>query len=116
MSLTLRIFLIVLMMLFIIMVIHKVKNKNISMRYAVLWIVISIGLIFIVIFPQIVIWLSKQLGFKVTSNMIFLIGFFLQSYLLFNVTITMSKQREYIKEAIQEISILKGNDNNEKRN
>lgn len=116
MNVTLRFFLISLMILFIILVIHKIKIKKISMRYAVLWILISIVLIVCAAIPQIIIWISKQLGFKAASNMIFLLGFFAISYLLFSITLTMSKQKEYIKELIQEVSILKRNENkNEER-
>lgn len=77
------------------------------MRYASLWFVILIALIIASIFPNILIWLAHKIGFEATSNMVFLLGFFVLSYLIFILTINLSKQNEKIKNLVQEVSILK---------
>ena len=116
MNLTIRIFLIILLILFAIIIIKKIKNKHISMRYASIWLIVIFALIIISIFPNIVFSIAKLLHFEAASNMVFLLGFFLLSYISFSLTLTLSKQNEEIKELIQEISILKKKvDEDEKR-
>lgn len=107
MNLTLRIFLIILLIIQLILIVHHVKYKKISMKYANLWIIVIICLILVCIFPSLVMILSQYLGFEVPSNMVFLIGFFVLSYICFTLSISISLQNIRIKNLVQEISILK---------
>lgn len=107
MNITLRMFLILLLIVQTILIIHKIKSKKISMKYGSLWLIVIILLIIVTIFPSIIINISKLLGFEAASNMVFLIGFFALSYINFTLSISISIQNEKIKNLIQEISLLK---------
>lgn len=116
MNITLRIFLIVLLIVQVILIIHKIKSKKISMKYGSLWLIVFMLLIIVSIFPTIIINISKLLGFEAASNMVFLIGFFVLSYINFTLSISISIQNEKIKNLIQEVSLLKEKDKkNEER-
>ena len=78
-----------------------------SMRYGSFWIFLLILMSIAVIFPNILISISDYFGFEVASNMIFLVGFFFLFYIIFILTISLSKQKDQIKSLIQEVSILK---------
>ena len=64
-----------------------------SMRYVTVWIFILILLFIFAIFPNILIVISNFFGFEATSSMIFLIGYFLLFYLVFNQSIEISKHK-----------------------
>ena len=72
MNITLRIFLIILLLAFLALVFLQINKKKISMRYASLWIIIIFLLIIVTIFPGIIIKMADLLGFETTSNMVFL--------------------------------------------
>ena len=89
------------------LIVNTVRKKQISMKYASLWIILILAMCVVVIFPTIVMYLSKIMGFETTSNMVLLLGFFFSFYMIYIHTISISIQNEKIKLLIQEISILK---------
>lgn len=107
MNITLKIFLVVILLLLAYLIIHKINKQDISMRYSCVWLIMIFILIILAIFPQIAMWLANILGFEKSSNMIFLIAIIVLFYISFLHTITVSKQNEKIKDLVQEISILK---------
>ena len=110
MNLTLRIFILILLFTFLVLIIKKVNQKGISVRYASLWIVVILLLMLVDLFPNVILHLASLLGFETASNMFFLLGFFVLAYMVFSITIALSKQNEKIKTLIQELSLLKDND------
>lgn len=106
MKLSLRIFLIILLLIQMFLIIHRIKSKKISMKYASLWILVIFLLILASIFPSIIINLSKLFGFEASSNMVFLLGFFVMFYIAFILSISISKQNEKVKCLIQELALL----------
>lgn len=116
MELALKCFLFILLILQLILIVHTIKSRKMSMRYGSFWVFILILMSIAVLFPNIFITISNFFGFEVASNMIFLIGFFFLFYLIFILTISLSKQNAIIKNLTQEISILKERVNkNEKK-
>lgn len=107
MSAILKIFLIIILLFQLVIVVNTVRKKQISMKYASLWIVLIVLMCIIALFPEIVMFMSDLMGFEKTSNMVFLLGFFFSFYMIYIHTISISVQNEKIKLLIQEISILK---------
>lgn len=117
MNLSLKLFLLLIIFLQLVLIIHTIKSRRMSMRYGSFWIFILLIMVIAVIFPNMFITISNFFGFEVASNMIFLIGFFFLFYLIFILTMSLSKQNLIIKNLTQEISILKErvNSNEKKR-
>ncbi len=107
MNLSLKIFLFFILLLQFILIIYTIKSRKISMRYGSFWIFILVLMCIAIIFPNIFINISSLFGFETTSNMLFLFGFFFLFYIIFILTISLSKQQAIIKILIQELSILK---------
>lgn len=115
MNISLKIFLFIVLIIQLMLIINTLKLRKMSMRYGSLWMFILILMAIAIIFPNIFTKMSMFFGFETTSNMIFLIGFFFLFYIIFVLTMSLSKQQSTIKALIQEISILKSklnNDNN----
>lgn len=116
MNISIKLFLFFLILLQLLLIIHTLKSRKMSMRYGSFWIFILILMSIAVVFPNIFIKLSGFFGFEAASNMIFLIGFFFLFYIIFILTMSLSKQHSTIKNLTQEISILKERVNkNEKK-
>ena len=117
MSTILKIFLIIILLFQLFLIVNTVRKKQISMKFASLWIVLILLMCVIALFPQIVMFLSDLMGFEKTSNMVLLLGFFFSFYMIYIHTISISVQNEKIKLLIQEISILKEKlEDNQKNN
>ena len=111
MNLTLKLFLIILLLFQFILIVRVVKLKKLSMKYGSFWIFLLILMLIVVIFPELIISLSKLFGFEASSNMVFLLGFFFLFYVIFILTISISIQNNKIKLLIEEVSILKEKEN-----
>ena len=107
MSPSLKIFLFLFLLIQLFLILKTIKIKKMTIRYGSFWIFIIVLLGVAIVFPNIFITLSNFFGFETTSNMIFLIGFFFLFYLIFILTISLSKQHSVIKILVQEVSILK---------
>lgn len=116
MSITLQVVLIIMTVLLFITLTRNVKKGKLRTDYALGWIVCSISLIIISIFPQIVYFCARIVGVMSASNMIFAIIIFLLIILVYILFSKVSLLEERQKNLIQEIGILKeSNDLDNKR-
>ena len=71
MSLTLQILLIIFTVLFFIVLVKNVKKGKLRTDYALAWILCSIALIILSIFPQIAFFVARLIGVISTANIVF---------------------------------------------
>ena len=116
MNINLKIFLITICILYLFFIYVKAFKKELDYRNAFAWMGIIILLMILCIFDKILLPLKALLGFEVTSNMIFLIGFIIISLLLLSLSIKVNKQNDKIRKLTQELAILKKDSKNEKTN
>ena len=116
MNINLKIFLVIVCLFFIVYIYLKVLNKKLDHKSALLLIPMLLILMILCIFDNILNPIKEFLGFEVTSNMIFFLGFIFVSILLLNVSIKLNKQNEKIIKLTQEIAILKKDSKHEKDN
>ena len=107
MPLLLRIVLIIITLIYVFIVIKSIRKNRLQVSFTGFWIVTVILLIIALISPDLVRNISKLLGFEVTANMVFFVTIFVAFYLIFNLTISLSKECKKNISLIQEISILK---------
>ena len=92
--------------LFIIIAIALKKN-TISIKSSIAWLLLPIVFLCMAIFPAPLAAFSSWLGFETLANFIFLITIALLIVVCFFLTVTVSHQQVQITKLIQEISILK---------
>ena len=107
MSLTLRIALIVITLIYMFLILKSIRIKKISVSFSIFWLITGVALIICVLVPQMIAWISNKLGFATPSNMIFCITIFMAFYMIFNLTIIISKENKKNILLVQEISLLK---------
>lgn len=107
MSLTLQILLIIFAVLFFIILVKNVKKGKLRTDYALAWILWSIALIILSVFPQIAFFAARIIGVISTANMVFAAIIFMLIILVYVLFNKVSMLEEKQKNLIQEIAILK---------
>lgn len=107
MPLLLRIEMIVLAVVFLLIVIKAVNRKKLWLQYSLVWIIISVLMLVVAIFPGIATWMASIMQIETTSNLIYLLAIFALLILTFSLTIIVSKQSQRIKNIVQMVSIEK---------
>lgn len=106
MSVTLRIALCIVSIIYLLIIVKSIKSQKLQLSFSIFWIFIAGIMLFAIAFPNLIEIFAVWLGFELTSNMVFFITIFVAFYLIFNLTIKVSKDNSKIRELIQEISML----------
>ena len=107
MQASLKIALIIVVLIYIFCILKAVKRKKMRINYLIFWFITAVILIIALLIPNLVENISNLLGFGVPINMIFSIAVFIILYLIFDLTILISKEQNKNVLLIQEISMLK---------
>ena len=105
MPMPLRIMLISIALLFLIISLLSVNRKRLQMHYSLIWIMVSIGMILLAVFPGILTWLMPILGIEIPANFVFLVGLFVLLVISFSLTVIVSKQSLKIRRLTQIFAI-----------
>ena len=105
MSIYLRIILVVIYMLSMLNILKRVRKSKLQIEYSIFWIVFSILLILVAVFPQPMFVLAQILGIQSPANMVFLFVIFILLIKLFNMTIEVSQLQYKQQELVQKIAL-----------
>ena len=106
MSLTLQLLLIIVTVVFFIILVKNVKKGKLRTDYALAWILCSITLIILSIFPQIAFLIARLIGVISTANMVFAAIIFMLIILVYILFNKVSMLEEKQKNLIQYVAIL----------
>ena len=106
MSLTLQITLILMSILLFLILIRSVKKGKLRSDYALVWLLSSIALIIVAIFPQIAYFAADFIGVISTANMVFAFIILLLIIVVYTLFVRVSTLEEKQKNLIQHIAIL----------
>lgn len=107
MQISLNLVLIVITLIYIFLILKSIRKKKLQMSFSLFWLITGILLIIALLIPNLVENISKTLGFEVPSNMVFCLTIFVSFYLIFNLTVALSKENKKNTLLVQEVSILK---------
>lgn len=107
MQISLNLVLIAITLIYIFLILKSIRNKKLQISFSVFWLITGILLIIALLIPNLVENIACLLGFEVPANMIFCLTIFVSFYLIFNLTIAISKENKKNTLLIQEVSILK---------
>ncbi len=99
--------LIIFALIFILYVWHRVIKRNLSIKYALLWLVFCIAMVIAILIPDVLKIICDFIGINTVSNFIFLIGFGILLFITFVLTEIVSTQKAKITALAQEIAIMK---------
>lgn len=89
----------------LIYIIRKIRKHKLNIDDSIIWIIWSLFLLIISVFPQLSSNVSKTLGFQSTSNFILTLFTFFSYIILFFQNIQISLLKEKNKELTQKISL-----------
>lgn len=105
MKLKFRIILAVFLLLGIIYVVNKIRRRELDLKYAITWILLSVVILIIVAVPGMLNWMTVALGIYDAMNMVFFLGFIFCILIIFSLTIALSRQAERIRKLTQQVAL-----------
>ena len=105
MSIYIRVLLIIGAVLMLAFMLKKIRQSKLKIEYIIFWLVFSTLLVFMGIFPQVVSWISRTLGFQAPINLVFLLVIFVLIIKLFYNTLQISALESKVDNLAQQIAI-----------
>lgn len=90
MSIILRIFLIISVVIFLTVIIHYLVKKKLNLKYSLTWLAAGIGMLILSIFPGIVERVGSLVGIATPVNTVFLFAGMFMLLIIFTLTIIVS--------------------------
>lgn len=106
MPINLKIFLIIIVLFFLVLIIDNIKKQRLLLKYSLLWMFSAFIMIMCVLFPSILSLICKILNIELISNLVFLVGILILLILTFTLTIIVSEQKKKIIILTEEIANL----------
>ncbi|WP_270600604.1 DUF2304 domain-containing protein [Faecalicoccus pleomorphus] len=114
MALNLRLAILTIAIILTLVIIKILKKDLIPIKYSLLWWLSIIVLLFLVCFPNVLVFFANLVGFQTISNMVSGILFVILIFITISLTVIVSSQKRKINLLFQEISILKADLNAKK--
>lgn len=83
-----------------------VKRRTISLRYALPWTLLAIGVTVLTCFPVLTERLTNLLGVSLPVNMIFFMGFCFSLVIIFSLSLAVSRLSKRVKDLAQHQALL----------
>jgi len=83
------------------------RRRVLREKYAIVWLLMGLTLIFGAFFPNFVNEISKLLGFQVLSNFILFVFALINLLVLMQLTLSVGKSENQIQTLAEEIALLK---------
>ena len=107
MSLKLRIVLLIFSIIWLLGILLLVKQKRINIKNSLIWFAAGLVILLIAIIPFFLESIAKLFGFLTIANLVIGIFITLLSIITLSLTIIVTKQKEQIRNLVQEVSLLK---------
>ena len=103
----LQIILVITSIITFIVIINLIRKYNLELRYSLLWLFFCIVNVILAAFSKIAIMIAGLLSIKEPVNAIFLLSFIFQFFLIFSLTLTISRISNKFTQLVQEVGLLK---------
>ena len=92
--------------LFSIMIVYFLRKNVLNLKYSLLWILSCFVMVAMLLFPEIMEYITKLTGIHSIINSIFVISIFFILLILLSVTLIVSKLKEQNKRLAQTCALL----------
>ena len=103
---TLRISLIIAIVAYFVIILWLLKDKKLSLKYTLLWILAGAVMAILVIFPSLLTWLSNLVGIQSSMNGLFIFCIAFVIMILMSLTSIVTRLNRKVRVLSQEIAIL----------
>lgn len=102
-----NVYFIILSVIIIIYIIHSVRKGHLSIKASFVWILASIVMLLLSIFPYSIDWLARSLGIEYPPTLLLTMCIVVLLIQNFNISNKIAKLQERVTDLAQEVSILK---------
>lgn len=111
MTLHQRIFALIIGIGILVAIIEMVRRRKLGEEYSFLWLIIGIGIVVLVLWEDLLEWLTHLVGAVAQTTTIFIFGFVIVILMNLHYSVKITKLSRQVKELAQQIAILKTNGN-----
>jgi len=76
-------------------------------KYAVLWLLVTAFALLFTIFPNVLRWISDQLGVEIPANLLFFVGLVILVVVSIQLSYELSRHEARIRRLAEEIALMK---------
>ena len=106
MSTSLRIFALVLITIYFVVILRLLKKKKFALKYSLLWFLAGILMLIVVIWPGVLVWGAELLGIEVASNGLFAICILLEIMIMISITSVISDFANRMTRMVQNMALM----------
>jgi hypothetical protein len=106
MSTSLRIFALVLITIYFVVIIRLLKKKKFALKYSLLWFLAGLLMLIVVIWPNVLVWGANLLGIEVASNGLFAMCILLEIMIMISITSVISDFANRMTSMIQNMALM----------
>ena len=106
MSTSLRIFALVLIAIYFVVIFRLLKKKKFELKYSLLWFLAGILMLIVVIWPNVLVWGAGLLGFEVASNGLFALCILLEIMIMISITSVISDLTNRMTSMVQNMALM----------
>ena len=105
MTVRIRVIIVVLLVIAMCMIVNLIKRKKLELKYALIWMLLIIGLAIIVLIPGLLEQLAILLGIYSVINLVFFVGFIFSILIIFSLTMSLSRNSERVRKIAQKVAL-----------
>lgn len=106
MSTTIRIFALVLITIYFVVILRLLKKKKFALKYSLLWFLAVILMLIVVIWPDVLVWGADLFGIEVASNGLFAICILLEIMIMISITSVISELANRMTSMVQNMALM----------
>lgn len=106
MSLKIQVIVVILLFAAFVAMINMVRKEALDIKFALPWLIVGVIVLILDVFPPLMDWLVHLFGIELPVNMMFFFGFCFTLFLVFGLTVKVSRQSEQLKRLTQEVALL----------
>jgi len=106
MSTSLRIFALILITIYFVVIFGLLKKKKFALKYSLLWFLAGILMLIVVVWPNVLFWGAELLGIEVASNGLFAMCILLIIMIMISITSVISDFANRMKSMIQNMALM----------
>ena len=102
----LQIVVLIALIILVMLLARKIQKRKLDLKYSLSWFFLIALLIVIDIFPCLVQKMADSLGIELPSNLLFFLGIFVCLFIIYNLTIAVSKLSDDVRALTQKVGLL----------
>ena len=90
-----------------IMILEMVRRRKLEEEYSFLWLIIGLGIVVLVLWQDLLEWLTHLIGAVAQTTTIFIFGFVILILINLHFSVKITKLSRQVKELAQQIAMLR---------